>query len=96
MTTGKKSIADLLGNIPGFMVTILSVLLAFGVGAIMIALYGISPWIAYREMITSAVGSEYALTETLAKMIPLLLAGLGMAMAFRGKQIGRASCRERV
>lgn len=85
MNTRRRSIADRLGRIPGFVITILSALMAFGVGAILISLSGISPWIAYREMVTSAVGSEYALTETLVKMIPLLLAGLGMALAFRGK-----------
>lgn len=85
MNIGGKTIADRLGRIPSFVVMIMSAVLAFGVGAVMIAFSGISPWAAYEEMIVSAMGSEYALTETMAKMVPLLLAGLGMALAFRGK-----------
>jgi general nucleoside transport system permease protein len=85
MNSWGTKIVDWLGRLPNFLVTIVSALLAFGVGAIMIAISGISPWVAYKELIISAVGSEYALTETLVKMIPLLLAGLGMALAFRGK-----------
>lgn len=81
----KKTIAEWVGRVPGFVITILGALLAFGVGAVMIALSGISPWVAYQELVNSAIGSEFALTETLGKMTPLLLAGLGMALAFRGK-----------
>ena len=64
---------------------ILSVLLAFIIGAGLIAISGVSPLLAYRAMVRSAFGNINNFGETLVKMIPLLLAGLGTAIAFRAK-----------
>jgi ABC-type uncharacterized transport system permease subunit len=52
-------------------------------GAIMLSLLGAHPWEAYREMARGAFGSLYSLSETLVKATPLLLAGLGVGLAFR-------------
>ena len=52
-------------------------------GAILLSLMGTHPWDAYREMARGAFGSVYSLSETLVKATPLLLAGLGVGLAFR-------------
>src|SRR5262249_9700508 len=52
-------------------------------GAILLWLMGTYPWEAYREMAQGAFGSIYSLSETLVKASPLLLAGLGVGLAFR-------------
>ena len=44
---------------------------------------GINPLEAYREILIEAVGSMYGLSETLVKATPLILAGLGVSLAFR-------------
>ena len=44
---------------------------------------GINPLEAYREILLEAVGSLYGLSETLVKATPLILAGLGVSIAFR-------------
>jgi ABC-type uncharacterized transport system permease subunit len=44
---------------------------------------GINPLTGYRDMILLAFGSPYGISETIMKAIPLMLAGLGVALAFR-------------
>lgn len=65
-------------------VPLLAVLLAFLAGAIILWLQGVNPLEAYREMIVGAFGTKNGLADTLVKAIPLLLVGLGIAIAFRG------------
>ena len=72
-------------NIRSILYPIISVLAALGVGAILIALAGISPIEAYRAMLHSAFGNRNNIGETLVKTVPLLLAGLGTALSFRAK-----------
>ena len=52
-------------------------------GAIVLAFVGTHPGEAYREIARGAFGSVYGLSETLVKATPLLLAGLGVGVAFR-------------
>ncbi|MBI3989962.1 MAG: ABC transporter permease [candidate division NC10 bacterium] len=61
----------------------LSVALALPAGGVVLAIAGTNPWEAYKEMALGAFGSLYGLSETVVKAIPLLLAGLGVALAFR-------------
>jgi len=44
---------------------------------------GINPLTGYRDMVLLAFGSAYGISETMMKAIPLMLAGLGVAVAFR-------------
>jgi simple sugar transport system permease protein len=44
---------------------------------------GINPLTGYRDMFLLAFGSAYGISETIMKAIPLMLAGLGVALAFR-------------
>ena len=66
-----------------FTVSILAIVAALIVAAIFFASYGISPVRAYAEIIQGALGSWHGLSETLRRMIPLLLCGVGLTVAFR-------------
>ncbi|NOX60545.1 MAG: ABC transporter permease [Chloroflexi bacterium] len=62
---------------------VVSIILALMVGAVLIAAQGASPIEAYAAMYRGALGSGFGFAETLVKAIPLMLAGLGVAIAFR-------------
>lgn len=66
---------------------IAAVLLALLCGTIIIAASGVSPLEAYWAMARGAFGNRHAFTETLVKASPLLLAGLGTAIAFKANII---------
>ncbi|MCZ8333292.1 MAG: ABC transporter permease [Rhodobacteraceae bacterium] len=51
----------------------------------LIAMAGVSPWVAYGEMLRGAFGSRLAVTETLTRASPLILTGLAAAVAFRAR-----------
>src|SRR2546428_8013144 len=55
---------------------------ALAVGAIFLAATGHDPWRAYREMMIGALGSPFAIEQTIIKAIPLMVTGLGVALAF--------------
>lgn len=63
---------------------LLAVLAAFIVGAIILLLQGVNPLEAYQSMVVGAFGNKNGLADTLVKATPLLLVGLGIAIAFRG------------
>lgn len=60
-----------------------SVILALLLCAVFIALNGMNPWIIYVKMLQGAFGSIFGISETLVKAIPLLLCGLGVAIAYK-------------
>lgn len=64
-------------------VSIVSVLLAFLFCAVFIALNGNDPLLVFGRMLKGAFGSTYGISETLLKAIPLLLCGLGVAIAYK-------------
>lgn len=64
-------------------VSIISIILALGCCGIFIAFNGMDPVKVYLKMFTGAFGSEFGITETLIKAIPLLLCGLGVAIAYK-------------
>lgn len=61
-----------------------ALIVAFMIGSILIAMSGANIWDAYLLLIEGAVGSPFALLETLLKMTPLCLTGLAVAVAFKG------------
>ncbi|MGI9252709.1 MAG: ABC transporter permease [Thermomicrobiales bacterium] len=65
------------------LVPLVSILLALVVGGLIILLAGQNPFAVYGAMVQGAVGSKNGLAETLVKMTPLLLTGLGVAVAFK-------------
>lgn len=62
----------------------LAMLVAFLIGAVILLLQGVNPLEAYQAMVVGAFGSKNGLADTLVKAIPLMLVGLGIAIAFRG------------
>lgn len=66
-----------------YAVPALSLAIALILGMIPMLVQGINPLTGYRDMILLAFGSPYAISETIMKAIPLMLAGLGVALAFR-------------
>ncbi len=64
-------------------VPVMSIILGLITGALLIWANGVNPFVAYKAMAIGAFGSWYALGETLVKTIPLILAGLGVSIAFR-------------
>ena len=60
-----------------------SILLALVVGGVIVALAGQNPLAVYAAMLGGALGSRAGVAETLVKTTPLLLTGLGVAVAFR-------------
>ena len=75
---------QLLERVIAALMPFLAVLVAFLIGAVILLLQGVNPLEAYRAMIVGAFGSKNGLSDTLVKAIPLMLVGLGIAIAFRG------------
>ena len=55
------------------------------VGALLLWLAGANPWYVFRRMAGIAFGDAYGWSDTTIKAVPLILAGLGVAVAFRMK-----------
>lgn len=70
---------------PGLRYVLPAVAIGIGLllGAVVLSFMGAHPGEAYQEMARGAFGSVYGLSETLVKATPLLLAGLGVGVAFR-------------
>jgi len=64
---------------------VLGALAALLVGAVLIALAGSNPLMAYQAMLKGAFGGQRQLIETSLKAAPLLLIGLGLTVAFKAR-----------
>lgn len=71
----------------GLFAPLVAVVLALLIGAVIIALAGANPLLAYQWLLYGAFGSVNSFAETLVKTTPLLLAGLGLAVAYRSSMI---------
>lgn len=60
-----------------------AIVLALALGTIAIAIAGADPLGAYGALLTGAVGGPSALTATLLRALPIVMAGIGMGLAFR-------------
>ncbi|MGH7265364.1 MAG: ABC transporter permease [Candidatus Rokuibacteriota bacterium] len=58
--------------------------LALTLGALLIVAAGGNPFVAYWAVLEGAFGDVFGFGSTLTKMAPILLAGLGVALALRG------------
>ena len=65
--------------------SLLTILLALLVGAVVIAVSGNDPLNAYKQMILGAFGSKSRFSETVIKAVPLTLLALGTSVAYRAK-----------
>jgi ABC-type uncharacterized transport system permease subunit len=83
-TAQRGDIARYIGLYPAFY-PVFGVLLAFLVGALLIAFAGVSPVRAYAALVLGAFGSRNGIAETLVKTAPLLLVSLGVSIAYRAK-----------
>ncbi|MGD8962357.1 MAG: ABC transporter permease [Desulfobacterales bacterium] len=64
--------------------TIMAGVIGFGVGAVIIKLYGYDPIAAYHALFNGAFGDLYSFSESLANATPLILTALTFAIGFRG------------
>lgn len=62
-----------------------SLVLALGAIAVLFGALRVNPLVAYREIFRGAFGTWYGLSETVTKTIPLLLVGVGLALAYRAQ-----------
>lgn len=60
-----------------------ALLLALLVVAFLFRAMGVDPLVAYGRILRGGFGSLYGLSETTTKAIPLMLCGVGLALAFR-------------
>ena len=62
---------------------VILIIAALLVGALLLQMVGANPWYVYSQMATIAFGDLYGWSDTTIKATPLILAGLGVAAAFR-------------
>ncbi|HEY6777895.1 MAG TPA: ABC transporter permease [Thermoleophilaceae bacterium] len=62
-----------------------AVLLSLVVGGLLIVIAGGDPLSAYRSLLDGALGTPYGIGQVLVLAIPLVIIGLGLALAFRGR-----------
>ncbi len=87
LTSGKLTLAWEKRQLPSpwlsVAIPIFSVFMALFLSGAFLAATGFNPLEIYGAMLDGAFGSAYGISETLVKAIPLALAGLGVALAFR-------------
>jgi len=66
-------------------VSFLALLGAFIVASIVFWAYGANPIQAYKALFSGAFGGLYEISETVRRATPLLLAGIGLVIAFKAK-----------
>jgi general nucleoside transport system permease protein len=64
---------------------VISVALALLVGALFLFLAGVDPLEVYRHILGAGFLGRYALSDTAVKATPLILCGVGVAIAFRAR-----------
>lgn len=74
---------DTLARYQGIIVPMVALILAFGVGAVLIRMQGVNPWHAYRTLFGAALLSPEGLLRTLQKATPLILTGLAVVVGLR-------------
>lgn len=72
------------GRLLNFSLPVLAVLASFLVGSLFLLALGVSPIEAYVALIRGAFGNQRLLVTTIIKSVPLILAGLAVALAYRG------------
>jgi len=76
-------VRQLRGSLQAIVPSLIAILAAFLVGAVVILLVGDNPITAYRALIDGSLGGKRAIAETLIAATPLALGGLAFAVASR-------------
>ncbi|MCL6630618.1 MAG: ABC transporter permease, partial [Armatimonadetes bacterium] len=63
--------------------TLLSLVAAFALAAVIIAVSGEDPWQSFQAMFVGAFGDLTAFGETIVKATPLAISGLAVALGLR-------------
>ena len=63
--------------------TLTAIVVALALGGVLLALGGLNPLVAYRQMFLVGFAQPWSFSDTVVKATPLLLAGLGVTVAFR-------------
>lgn len=72
------------GKLPSVLMPVLAILSAFLVGSVLLVLAGYDVLDAGRAILEGTFGSQRAVAQTLVKSAPLMLIGVGVAIAFKG------------
>lgn len=64
---------------------VMAILVTFIIAAILVMIAGAAPLQVFGLVLKGAVGSQFALVETLTRATPLIFTGLAIAVAFRAK-----------
>ena len=80
----KKRAGDFLNRAVDSLLPLAAVPFAMIIGAGLLLLFKVNPLLAYQSLLQGAFGDKIGITQTLVKATPLLLVGLGVAIAFRG------------
>lgn len=64
---------------------LLSIIFGLFASSLIFAIKGVNPFYAIQRIFQGSFGSIYGLKETITKAIPLILCGIGLVLAFRGK-----------
>lgn len=75
------------GRTIGILSSLLAVLAALGIGAVILGASGFNPLTAYGAILEGSFGTSFALGETLSKAAPLAIVGMGAAVALRAGAI---------
>ncbi len=84
--SGREAVSPLrriAGALPTLLSSLLAVAIALAAGGVVIALSGQNPFPAYAALFEGAFGGRRAIAETLVMATPLILGGLGFAVASR-------------
>ena len=74
----------ILRNIKAILLIFLALFCSFAVASIILLLAGFDPLTAYAAIIKGSLGSKTAVSQTLSKSTPLMIIGIGIAVAFKG------------
>ena len=60
-----------------------AIVIALAIGAVLIALDGASPWVAYQSLIQGSLGSPEAIARTLERATPLIFTGVAVIVGMK-------------
>lgn len=71
--------------IQNFILIVIFIFLSLFISSMIFTLRGLNPIFVLSKILLSSFGSIYGIKETITKAIPLMLCGIGLSIAFKGK-----------